>query len=367
MKKIFYVIIAIVLFSCNSNNKKTPETKDSLKTVDSIVSGYKNEEDNSLSNDYFYKHLKGTIDGNNVNMEFFKRKNDIVGSFFDETTQTEITFFGKMKNKTDFSVKEIEKQGVKQKQFTGKFTNSYTIEGNSNSGSFKLTEDYSNSIGGNIYSKNDSLKFNDEISCSESEIFFYPQKSPFPESLQKIQNEISKLFFSKILTKFPEEMQNNESLFLKDFKEASKSGDMYMSWDREMTSDIVYNSNGYVSFAIHSNEFAGGAHGNYSSVYFVFDIKTGNQLKYADIFKPEAKSKLEKIIYEKIKKLRGYDNNSMTSEYDANPIPANENFYLKQNGIGFFYNTYEITNYANGTDEVFIPFTEIKDLLIKTF
>ena len=75
------------------------------------------------------------------------------------------------------------------------------------------------------------------------------------------------------------------------------------------------------------------------------------------------KDELSKIIYKKIKENRGFSDSEMESDYEQLPIPVSDNFYVKSNGIGFFYNPYSITHYANGSDDVFISFDEIKDLL----
>ena len=44
-------------------------------------------------------------------------------------------------------------------------------------------------------------------------------------------------------------------------------------------------------------------------------------------------------------------------------IEMNDNFYLMPNGIGFYYNPYEVAAYAVGTTDLFIPFSEIQAFL----
>ncbi|HEY9114603.1 MAG TPA: RsiV family protein, partial [Bacteroidales bacterium] len=44
-------------------------------------------------------------------------------------------------------------------------------------------------------------------------------------------------------------------------------------------------------------------------------------------------------------------------------ISPNRNIYVNGNGIGFLYNSYEIAPYSTGATNVFLEFSQIKDLL----
>jgi len=43
---------------------------------------------------------------------------------------------------------------------------------------------------------------------------------------------------------------------------------------------------------------------------------------------------------------------------------VNKNFTVDENGITFYYNSYEITAYSFGPTELFIPYNRINDLII---
>ena len=48
----------------------------------------------------------------------------------------------------------------------------------------------------------------------------------------------------------------------------------------------------------------------------------------------------------------------------TDPVKPTDNFYITGEGIGFFYNQYDIAPYASGSIDVFIPFRELKDVLV---
>jgi hypothetical protein len=49
----------------------------------------------------------------------------------------------------------------------------------------------------------------------------------------------------------------------------------------------------------------------------------------------------------------------------SDTIKPADNFYITRDGIGFYYNQYDIAPYASGAFDIFIPFSELNDVLIK--
>ena len=49
--------------------------------------------------------------------------------------------------------------------------------------------------------------------------------------------------------------------------------------------------------------------------------------------------------------------------FDNNKFSVNKNFTVDENGMTFYYNNYEITAYAFGPTELFIPYNRINDLI----
>ena len=131
--------------------------------------------------------------------------------------------------------------------------------------------------------------------------------------------------------------------------------------------DVIYNDNDILSISWDWYNHSGGAHGNYGSDHHVINLKTGELVKIDDILKPESKETMGDIIAQKIfEQLRNNlgDASSLSDAgfYAENIVPT-ENFYLTHKGVGFYYSPYEIAPYAVGAIEVFIPFSECRELL----
>ena len=83
------------------------------------------------------------------------------------------------------------------------------------------------------------------------------------------------------------------------------------------------------------------------------------------IFKENAKDEIDNILDLKLRKLNGLNSEESLREagFFVDKMEWSENFFINNQGIGFFYNVYEIAPYASGTTELFIPFTEITEFL----
>ena len=57
------------------------------------------------------------------------------------------------------------------------------------------------------------------------------------------------------------------------------------------------------------------------------------------------------------------EENLAESGFLVDTISHTENFYVNNDGIGFFYNVYEIAAYATGSTELFCTFYDLKKIL----
>ena len=111
---------------------------------------------------------------------------------------------------------------------------------------------------------------------------------------------------------------------------------------------IVYADAQYLSFRCEDYSYTGGAHGNTTITVGTIDRKTGKVLKINDVFPPEGRDAMLKILREKAVKAIGGE-----SELQSEPTII-ENFCLMKDGWHFIYNQYEIACYATGAVEVVI-------------
>ena len=107
------------------------------------------------------------------------------------------------------------------------------------------------------------------------------------------------------------------------------------------------------TFAIRYYSYTGGAHGLGGSEYLTIDMTTHKVLTLSDIIEqkklPEVKELLWSFYtdYGRIK-----DEEAFTKKTD---FDVSKNFYLAHDGIHFIYHVYEIASYAEGEQDLVIP------------
>lgn len=139
-----------------------------------------------------------------------------------------------------------------------------------------------------------------------------------------------------------------------------------LNWDLYKLMHVVYNDRQLLSLYIESYAFTGGAHGLGAQDFTVINLKTGKIVTAADLFIKDYEPSLASILtakLKKIEKLQPTDKLSEKAEYFVDEIPPNSNFYITGNGIGFFYNHYEIAPYSHGFTDIFLTFEEVWPVL----
>lgn len=154
----------------------------------------------------------------------------------------------------------------------------------------------------------------------------------------------------------------NDNLDL--YKQMPEAGTL--NWDLYKLIHVVYNEQFLLSYYLDSYAFTGGAHGLGAQDYTVINMKTGKVVTASDLFVKEYEPVLTIIITAKLKKmekLQPGEKLSEKAEYFVDEIPPNSNFYITGEGIGFFYNHYEIAPYSHGFTDIFLTFGELAPVL----
>ena len=118
--------------------------------------------------------------------------------------------------------------------------------------------------------------------------------------------------------------------------------------------------------------YMGGAHGLETRNYFNFDLKTGNLITEKDLFNSNYQAELSEIIKKRIveesKEMKETKETEPIlsledTDFWADSIKPNGNFYITDESINFVFNPYEIAPYYMGQTEVSIPFNRLKNIL----
>jgi len=188
----------------------------------------------------------------------------------------------------------------------------------------------------------------------------YPINSSYSDGINKIKETLLKELLSEKYAQ--QNPQNAIQTFANSFIEGDatvtdsltteEGTDCYtITESRSITA--IYNHFGTACFDYSTYEYAGGAHGVGNSSYLIYDIKTGNEITFKDIFNTDKEKELLAMLTLKI---RGEDNIS-------DEVTHTENIYITSAGIGFYYNVYEIGSYAEGPTDIILTYNELKPFL----
>lgn len=197
--------------------------------------------------------------------------------------------------------------------------------------------------------------------------FSYPQ---FSEGTKLFRDSMSALIlrvFSDPSRKLfsPDSVQQ---VFISDYDRIRKHyPEQSHAWTLEKDMKVIHMNKRWIALEVFEFGYAGGAHPNETKTYFMLDRETGKQLLLTHFFDSAAIYKLytygEPIFCEihHIKPDQGFDEAGFW--FPQNHFRLNNNFYIDDEGITFYYNTYEVGPYVNGPTRLTIPASRIAPLL----
>jgi hypothetical protein len=168
---------------------------------------------------------------------------------------------------------------------------------------------------------------------------------------EKILAELRKEYFTNYI-------QDNEALH-KEMPGAN------FGWELIRSTHIIYNDQDKLCFYILSYSFTGGAHGEQSQVFTTVDLKKNRIITPQDLFMPGFEAELDRLLTKKLHTISNLPESAKLSEsgYFTDEVKHNDNFYINGNGVGFFYNQYEIAPYSFGATEIFLSREELRSIL----
>jgi len=177
------------------------------------------------------------------------------------------------------------------------------------------------------------------------------------ELLRPIGREKSNKNFEELMQNFIDEYKN----FKKEFPESQQE------WEIERTVMNNFNDDNILSCTFKEYSYLGGAHPNTYLTFKNFNLKSGEIIDLPDILIAEYLNELNNIaepIFRKEKELT--EDINLTEAgfwFDDDKFSVNNNFSIGKDGLNFVYNNYEITAYAYGPTELFIPYKSIKKVI----
>jgi len=125
---------------------------------------------------------------------------------------------------------------------------------------------------------------------------------------------------------------------------------------------ILYNDCGILALEAFQYTYEGGAHGNYFSTQYCYDLREMKKLKLHDILQLDSIA-LQHAVEKNFRKQYHLGKKPLNEILFENNLPYSENWFATSTGIQFLYNPYEVAPYAVGQIRVFVPFEDILSIL----
>lgn len=140
-----------------------------------------------------------------------------------------------------------------------------------------------------------------------------------------------------------------------------------MHYDQQISSNLIYNSNGYAVLSVGNYAYTGGAHGMYGQTMLCMDMKQKKELALQDLVNIDSAS-LQPLLERHFRtRYQIAGNKPLTEVLFEDRLALTDNFYFTPRGIGFIYQPYEVAAYAYGLIDVWVPYTDLKPYLQPEF
>jgi len=183
-------------------------------------------------------------------------------------------------------------------------------------------------------------------------------KIEYPLTKYEVLNEAIKTFVDSEQKSFKENIKGLTTI-------SSAKGNLEINYKSYLSDRII-------SLQFDESMDTGGAHGNFTTTTFNYDIKLNKILKTQDLFKdpnqylqnissivkPRLKLELEKIQFQ----------DDIWLEEGAGPKEVNyKQFVCTADGITFFFNPYQVAPYAAGAQDITITYPELVSYLLSEY
>lgn len=388
--RFIFIITLFSIFACNSNTgKNTQNDKPASESVP-----LKTTED-AVVNKNFYKRLDGKIAGKDVVVHISRFEDETFVNYYYVSEGMPIDLFlnNEAKLKGDsielFEYSRLEKSNEKEQDdkwhivLTGNGASGKWISGDGKTvHDINLKENYPagshlfNIVGasGNypVYFKNDTATATSYMMVME------PADAA-------TNNWYRKAFIKNILGENEETSSSLQQIldketadYLAGYKDEidtmRMNGDLndtdthYMlNYDNRIFTNALFNDKDYLVLDVGTYAYTGGAHGMNSTSVICYNMKEKKEMQLTDVVNIDSAT-LQGLVEKHFRLQSGLKpGQNMRDILFENTLPANDNFYFTNNGLGFIYQPYEVAAYAMGIINVFIPYNELKPYINQQF
>ena len=333
-----------------------------------------------------YKRYEGSIGSNiNVTANIIRLFDKLSGNYQYGYLEDDgnmyygktIELSGEVDNNNEAKLKEF---GRDDYAFNGKmeedaFTGTWNAPDNKKL-PFEMKEYYPNgSMAFEVHYLRSEGKLNyEETNSPVAEIeltLLFPEHDYFdPKIIDSVKQIITHGFFGSdfkmstpdsMLISFEEEYLNN---YVKQNKNWHQSGASF-NWEKSLSMSVIYNSSYMLCLEYLRYAYSGGSHGMTNISYDIVYLDAGKLLTFSDVFVEEADSALSVMLTKQLRKDYKIPEEVSLKQagFFVDEVKPNHNIYVDGNGIGFFFNSYEIAPYSQGATNIFLEYKQIQNLV----
>ncbi len=198
----------------------------------------------------------------------------------------------------------------------------------------------------------------------------YPFFSYTPETF--VKDSLNKYVLEKMLCPVFEKKYSTLNLLadslIADYKKVIKKFPTApISYKLERIITVLTNLHGIICLEYMENSFLGGAHPNGIRYFDNYDLSNGKKITLNEILKSGYDETLNNAAEKEFKKVRGV---KPDETYEAagfwfkdNKFQLTKNFAILKNGLKFYFNDYEIGPHVMGPTEIFVQYSDIKQIM----
>lgn len=318
------------------------------------------------------KTFRGYLSGTSIQMTLTREGGKLSGTYLYTRIGKDLKLAGTIDAAGNFKLKETDAAGKTTGEFSGKWieeenANGASLEGewrkpnSRNTLNFALSEqmiEFTN--GAKFVSKNFSENNKPKRFTIAVE---YPELSGVSAATAAKFNQLSKSLAMASTADFREEMLAQTA---EDLKYLPAGVNNYL----EVSYSVEWATNDVVSIQYLTSVFSGGVHPNYFTSTLNFDLKSGKEIKLADLFEPNS-NYLKTISDYSIADLKTRLEDMSDDEWIATGAGADAENYtswnLTRKGLMITFDPYQVAAYAAGMQTVIVPYRKLKGIMRTNF
>lgn len=374
-------LLLLIFFSCKNEDKRPADTGDSTEDRVSATQ--------SLTDTYFFKTLEGTIAGKPVVMNIVKAADRIDANYYYveqgqtifltrnwEKTSGDSIYLIEVTNitsgKSPALAISVSADGIKGTWTSGDGMVSYPIDLKEST-----IQPSINVVAIGAVDSAQYLKFKKDTPTLKTAVSVIAAA----DETQAWLNEKIKSFLGTTQHDNPglsmQQVVNNKVKEAVDGYAAEVDSSIvginddgphyFLNREYETIGNVLFNQNGYLVLSMYSYAYTGGAHGNYGTSMYCFDVTARKQLSLGDLLSIDSTTMQQLLEQHYRKQYAVPAPTPLNTRLFVKKLEPNKNFYFSPKGLGFSYSPYEIASYADGEIKVWVPFAELKPYLNADF